>query len=260
MRTTIAVCEGDFAFAPTGWMRQRELAERNGNAQLKCWSLLDETDTWLGRGDVDKAAAALDAALAIGIAASDIGTTLDKARSTAMTRLRQGRDEEAARAADSVFDPLKRQPPTGYQWADDFCEAVEVYIALLVRSGQYSRRRIDATSSPVLWRVVNLRCASRTSIATCPRARGCSAASSSAIRAEHQEARRAFERAASIGAALDMPFERARAQLELAGTTDGGDRTRLAVEARAVFERLGATYYARLLDTTPRVNGGPPTT
>ena len=72
--------------------------------------------------------------------------------------------------------------------------------------------------------------------------------------------RRAFERAASIGAALDMPFERARAQLELAGTTDGGDRTRLAVEARAVFERLGATYYAHLLDTTPRVNGGPPTT
>ena len=103
VRTTIALCEGDFAFAPTGWMRQRELAERNGNARLKCWSLLDETDTWLGRGDADKAAAALHAALAIETTATDIGTTLDKARSTAVTRLREDRHEDAARAADSVF-------------------------------------------------------------------------------------------------------------------------------------------------------------
>jgi class 3 adenylate cyclase/tetratricopeptide (TPR) repeat protein len=259
VRTTIAVCEGDFAFAPTGWMRQRELAERNGNAKLKCWSLLDETDTWLGRGDVDKAATALDAALAIGTAASDIGTTLDKARSTAVTRLRQGRDEDAARAADSIFDLLRRQPPTGYQWADDFCEAVEVYITLLGRDGQYVQaHRRDLESRAVAGCKLALRF-SRIYRNVSPRAwllRG----QLKRHQGKHQEARRAFERAASIGAALDMPFERARAQLELTGTTDGGDRTRLAVEARAVFERLGATYFARLLDTTPGVNGGPPTT
>ena len=107
-RTAIALCEGDFAFAATGWRRQREIAERNDNAALKCWSYIDETDTWLGQGETSKASLALAGALAITLPPTDIGTHLDRTRSTAVTRCREGRDEEAVTCRGRS---LRRTPP-----------------------------------------------------------------------------------------------------------------------------------------------------
>ena len=241
-RTTMAICQGDFAFAPTGWKRQRELAERNGNAQLRCWSLLDETDTWLGRGDTEAAARSLEAALAIPTPSTDLGTALDKARSTAMTRLRQGRDEEAARAADQVFDPLVRQAPTGYQWADDFCEAVEVYLDLLEGQGEYARaHRVDlerrvATGCKLAKRFSRIY---RNVAARAFVLRG-------RVQAHHGKldaARGSLARAESLAAALDMPFEQGRARLALARVVDPAERSRVVAATVPIFERLGADYY-----------------
>ncbi len=241
-RTTMAICEGDYAFAPTGWKRQRELAELQASGQLMCYSLLDETDTWLGKGDTDQAARALEAALAIETPATDLGTPLDKARSTAMTRLRQGRDEEAMRAADAVFDPLKRQPPTGYQWADDFCEAVNVYITLLERRGAVATAHRRTLEQRVRTGVKLAMRFSRTYRNVHPRAwllRG------QWLRylGKGGDARAAFLKALAAAESLGMPFEQARARLELARDATGSERRRLIDAADPVFTTLGALHY-----------------
>src|SRR5262249_57553070 len=121
-----------------GWEREGERGEGNDSAALKCWSYIDETDTWLGAGDTEKASQALAGALSIPLPPTDIGTHLDRLRSTAVTRCREGRDEEAVRAAEEVFETLRRNPPTGYQWAEDFAAVVEVYLDLLARGGTYT--------------------------------------------------------------------------------------------------------------------------
>jgi class 3 adenylate cyclase len=247
VRTSVAVCEGDFSVAATGWKRQRELAERNDNAQLRCWSLLDEADTHLGVGDTESAARALEAALLIPTAATDSGTPLDKSRTEAMTRLRQGRDEDAARAADAVFDPLSRQAPTGYQWADDFCEVVEVYLSLLAGSGSYTQARRADLEKRV---AAGCRLASRFSRIyrhVAPRSRVLRGLWL-AHRGRLDTGRRTIAQAATLATKLDLPFEQARAQLALARLTPAADRAELVTSAAPIFRQLGATHYLNELN------------
>ena len=102
-RSAFHICAGDFRGAEPCWTRTRELAARNENPQLECWSLLDEVQTQVGRGAVDAASRALEAALAIETAASDGGTLIEKHYATAATRLLEGRHDEAVAAADAVI-------------------------------------------------------------------------------------------------------------------------------------------------------------
>ena len=240
-RTTLAICEGDYEFAPTGWKRQRELAEMQGSQTLMCYSLLDETDTWLGKGDIEQAARALEAALKIETPVTDRGTPIDKARSTAMTRLRQGRDEEAMRAADVVFDGLKRQA-MGYQWADDYCEAINVYLALLDGGGDVARAHKQSLEQRVSTGVKRAMSFSRIFRNVHPRAwvlRG------QWLRylGKAGDARAAFLKALAAGEVLDMPFEQARARLELARDARGSEREQLIDATDPVFTKLGALHY-----------------
>jgi hypothetical protein len=65
-------------------------ADARGNAQNMCWSLLDEAETRVGRDEIDAAASALDAALAIPTAANDGSSTIEKHFATAIARAAQG--------------------------------------------------------------------------------------------------------------------------------------------------------------------------
>ena len=241
-RISIELCAGDFASAATGWQRERELAERNDSAALKCWSYIDETDTWLGAGETAKAAQALAGALAIPLPPTDIGTHLDRLRSTAVTRCREGRDEEAVRAADELFETLRRNPPTGYQWAEDFAAVVEVYLDILARGDVYA----DANRATLQERAERghrlLARFSRTYWNVRPRA-WLLLGMTRRLEGRHREARRAFEKAARIASEMPMPFELARAQTELAREADRDERRRLLSESASVFKTLGATYF-----------------
>jgi class 3 adenylate cyclase/tetratricopeptide (TPR) repeat protein len=242
VRTSFSVCEGAFASAAEGWKRQRELAERHDNPQLRCWSLLDEADTCLGTGDVEGAARALEAALLIPTAATDSGTPLDKSRTEAMTRLRQGRDEEAARAADAVFEPLSRKAPTGYQWADDFCEAVEVYLSLLTGGGAYAqanRAQLEKRASAGVKLATKF---ARIFRHVAPRSRALGG-QLLAWQGKVDPGRREIGHAIELASELNLPFERARAQLALARLTSGADRAREIDNAATIFHQLGATHY-----------------
>jgi tetratricopeptide (TPR) repeat protein len=244
VRATILLCEGDYAAAPEAWTRSRQLSERTGNAQILCWSLLDEVDTLIGRDETDAAARALGRALAVPTAPTDGSSTLDKHRALAVTRLRQGRVPEALAAADVVLETIGRQPPTGYHWADFYASAAEVAVEALARwgGGPPAERRALAQRAARACRT--LRKLSRNFWNVRPRAlllEGLRSAASG----RSEAAARSFERAAALAARMDMPFERARALLARARLGLGSRSASGLAEAAAVFDRLGAVYYAK---------------
>ena len=243
VRATVCICEGDFRAAPAAWTRARELAQRNRNAQILCWSMLDEVDTLLGRGKTEDAARVLDEALAIPTAESDGSSTIDKQRARAMTRCRQGRHAEAVEAADAVLDLIERQPPTGYHWADFLASAVEVYLSVLESRSDYARSQRDILLergrrgcrmlrklSSVFWNV-RPRCVLLEGLLD-------------RVRDRRPQAMRRFRQCAQRALQMNMPFERARALLEVARSGAAPEeRDALLDEAGAIFERLGAGHF-----------------
>lgn len=251
IRATVNICEGDFAAAPEAWQHARALAERNGNAQILCWSLLDEVDTRLGRGDTEGAARVLEAALAVPTAVSDGSSTIDKQRATAMTRLRQQRYAEAVEAADVVVDMVTRQPPTGYHWVDFCASAVEVYLCVLQESGEYARERRRELERRAERGCKALSKLSRIFGNVRPRSwllRGLLHLQ----RGERAKALQAFGRAETIAVEMDMPFERARALAEIARLGRGAERAQQLATAAGIFEQLGADFYASRLAQSDR--------
>lgn len=243
VRSTVSHCAGDFTYAPTAWRSMREVATRNGNDALYCWSLLDEVETLLARGELEDAERALAKALAIPTPASDLTVTLEKHRGVAGVRLRQGRVDEALAAADATFDLTVKTPPTGYHAADHFAAAVDVYLAVLREANGLDAGRRRELSRRAVKGVAMLARFSRTYANV--RARSWTLRGVLDVeRGRIARARRSLERAATVAQQLETPFERARALLELARLDGNGARYR--EEARRLFETTGATYYASL--------------
>jgi class 3 adenylate cyclase/tetratricopeptide (TPR) repeat protein len=240
-RSAIYICSGAFGAAEAAWRRHRELAERKGNAQNLCWSQLDEAETRVGRDEIDGAAAALEAALAIPTAANDGSSTIEKHYATALVRAAQGRYGEAIAAADGVMDVIARQPPAAFHYVDFCAGAARVYF------GALDDRRSD--------RATVLRKAKR----ACKLVRRCSRQFGN-VRSRRwllqglleweqgrpERAHAAWQRAEATAVRMDMPYERARAQYEIARHGGAGARRdALLADAAATLERLGALQMLR---------------
>jgi len=244
-RSALHICGGDFRGAEACWRRTRELAARNANPQLETWSLLDEVQTQLGRGETELADRALGAALVIETAASDGGTLIEKHYSTAGTRLRQGRRADAERAADDVIEMVTGRTPTGFHWADFAAGAVEVYLELLATA--------DRAQGPELERKARHGCHALRKIALTfhgirPR-RWLLAGLLEWERGHPEAARRAWRKAEAVATAMEMEYDIARARLELVRhDVAGHERNALLAAATATFERLGAVQQLRIAE------------
>jgi tetratricopeptide (TPR) repeat protein len=245
-RSALHICAGDFRRAEACWRRTRELAARNANPQLESWSLLDEVQTQLGRGETDAAADALERALAIETAPSDGGTLIEKHYSTAATRQRQGRRAEALHAADAVLAMITARFPSGFHWADFTAGAVEVYLELLRSAGQpggpggpgerASLERRAARGCQVLGRIA------WTFHGVRPR-RWLLVGMLEYERGHRDAALRAWRKAEAIATTMGMEYDIARARLEIVAHGLGGpQRDRQRADALQAFERLGAGH------------------
>jgi ATP/maltotriose-dependent transcriptional regulator MalT len=246
IRSTVEHCSGDFVNAPTAWQMMRELATRNGNESLRAWSLLDEVETRLARGELAEAQHALDAALAIETPATDQMTILEKHRGVAGVRLREGRLAEAVDAANAMYDLIVKAPPTGYHSADHFATAVDILLEALATPGGLAADDVDMLRQRAEKGVSLVAKHSRTYVNVRARSwtlRGLL----NAQRGRMPKARRCFERAAATGAQLETPFEQARALLELS-RLDPATSASARSEARRLFAATGAPYWASLAD------------
>jgi class 3 adenylate cyclase/tetratricopeptide (TPR) repeat protein len=256
MRAAICICSGAFRAAESGWSRHRALAEGKRNPQNLCWSLLDEAESRVGLDEVDAAAQALDAALAIATAPSDGSSTIEKHYATAVVRAAQGRWQEAIREADAIVEMLVRQPPSAFHYVDFGAGAVDVYFDALEAGGGN--------------RAANLRRARR----GCKVVRRASRQFGS-VRSrrwllegllaweegDHDGARERWRRAEAVAMRKGTGYEVARARYEIArhGAADAERRAYLA-DAAATFERVGALQMLRRVrdaqarEETPEAN------
>ncbi len=238
-RSALNICSGNFGEAEAAWARTRDLAKRKGNPQGMCWSLLDEVETRVGRGEDSAAARALDAALAIPVAGTDGGTNIEIHFATALVRARQGRFDEAIAAADEVVGMVASRAPTGFHWADFCASAVGVYLDVLERGKPEGSARAELEKKA---------------------ARGCKVVRKVSRQFGNVRARRwllsgllAWERgnadsaladlrrAEETAARMDMPFERARARYEIARRGGAGaERASYLEDAARTFRSLGA--------------------
>jgi class 3 adenylate cyclase/tetratricopeptide (TPR) repeat protein len=241
-RSAFHICAGDCRGAEPCWTRTRELADRNANPQLECWSLLDEVQTQFGRGSTDAAAKALAAALAIETAESDGGTLIEKHYATAATRLLEGRRDEALLAADAVIDMITAQMPTGFVWADFAAGAVDVYLDLLEAGPPAGREELLGRAERgckvlrrVAWTFHGIRPRRLLLLGRLEWERG-----------ERERAVRMWRKAESVALAMDMDYDAARARLELARHGAAGGRDSLLADAIGTFARLGAERHLRI--------------
>ncbi len=233
IRAALYTCSGDFTAAPSAYERQRALALRKGNQQMLCWALLDEVETCLMSERDDEAAAVLERALAVPTAATDGSSTLDKLQATAQVRLRQGRSYDAAAAARPVLDAITHHAPAGYYWVAFGANATEVFIDLLDGAGAARADRL-AQAQRGCKALAKL---ARTFGNVRPRA-ALLAGRLHAAQGNAAAALASLQQALQLAQAMDMRFEQARAQLEIA-RLGAGDRPALSQAAQA-FEALGA--------------------
>ncbi|HWD77101.1 MAG TPA: AAA family ATPase [Solirubrobacteraceae bacterium] len=242
-RSALHICSGDFRGAEACWRRTRELAARNANPQLETWSLLDEVETQVGRGAVEPARSALDAALAIDTPASDGGTLIEKHYATALTRLREERRDEALRAADAVVEMVTAQIPTGFHWADFAAGAVEVYLEMLEQASDAAERRMLELRAErgckalrrISWNFHGIR----------PR-RLLLQGRLEWEQGQPSRARRCWLSAERMALAMAMEYDTARARLELVRHGMAGAEMRAQViEA---LQKLGADHWLRVAE------------
>jgi class 3 adenylate cyclase/tetratricopeptide (TPR) repeat protein len=239
-RSAVHICEGNFDAAEAAWTHTRDLSKRRRNPQVLCWSLLDEVETHLGRDELDRAAAALEDALAVPTAESDGSSTIEKHFATALVRARQGRHDEAIREADAVVGMVARQRPAGFHWVDFCAGAVEVYFDVLERDA--------ARRAPLLRKAKRgcraVRRASRSFGNVRPR-RWLLQGLLEWHRGERDKAFGAWRRAGATAARMNMPFEGARARFEIARHGGGAERAVYLDHAADTFSELGAAYMLR---------------
>ena len=236
-RSALQLCRGALSPAERAWTRTRELATRTGSPVSLCWSWLDEAQTELARGNTEKGARALEAALAIPIVDSDGGTVIERHATAALARFDQGRHAEAVREADAVLDMLASRLPTGWVWGEFGALAVDVLLELRtmpgsdvpaagldrrIRRGLFALRRLAMTFGGIRVRVLVLR------------------AGAAHIAGNERGAARCLRTAEALAARSAEPIDRARVGILRAELcSDRGRRSELLNEPLAILEGLG---------------------
>jgi class 3 adenylate cyclase/tetratricopeptide (TPR) repeat protein len=243
-RGAIEVCTGSFGAAEYAWTNNREIGQRTGNRQMLCWSFLDEAQTCLGRGSTVDAARALEEALAIPTAANDGSTAIEKHATTAVVRFRQGRHDEAADAARRAVAMIADQLPTAFQWPEFGAWGIEVCAAIVSSGSEYGRTHARELLAVADRGVKAMRKIARVFGSMQPRAPFLAGLVADA-HGDLESAVAEWEQAARIARERSMPFEEARALLELGTRVDDGRSAHRLRVAAATFEELGATHYLR---------------
>jgi class 3 adenylate cyclase/tetratricopeptide (TPR) repeat protein len=240
-RSMIYIASGAFGSADSAWQRHRELAERKGNRQNLCWSLLDEAQARVGRDEIEGADQALASALDIPTAPDDGSSAIEKHYATALVRAAQGRYREAVEAADAIVAINAAKPPAAFHYVHFCAEAIGVYFDAL-EAGEGDRAALLRRTERGC-RLVRRAARSFGSV----RSRRWLLQGKLDWEADRPErARRAWRRAEATAVSIDAQYELARARYEIARHGGAGAEQQAYLgDAAATLERLGALQMLR---------------
>jgi tetratricopeptide (TPR) repeat protein len=215
------------------------LSRRGGNHQIQCWALLGQADLLLRLGRTEEALALYEE----GIQKLDGNAMRTEAiwgfGMAALTRLRLGDRVGAQDAADRAFSFIVRSSPIAYWTQQGMAATAEVLLTLYETTPRHdiqSRLRLRNSSRRVC---ATLRTFGRRYAMGRPHALLWSGLSAWLER-QPRRAQRLWKRAIVSAEALRMPFEAARAHLEI------GRRLPLAPEDRRYYLEQAAQRFAKM--------------
>jgi hypothetical protein len=238
-----ALYQADF---PAALARLGEIAaagQASGDAQVRTWGLIGQAECLLNMGDAERAAELLDEAA--GLLAENVGSTRAEEiwayALRARAALRCGEHSLALALASAASQLIGGTPPAAIYALGGYAALAEVYQELWDRGGAGgpTPRRELATGAQragaLLGRFALIFPIARPATLIW---QGCDA-----WRCGRQQlARRRWARAGALAGRAGMPYEQARALLQLGSHSSGAERRQHLAAAAAIFARLGATY------------------
>lgn len=235
----ITMCRGDLVEAGEAVAIAKDVADARGHELFLCWAILDEALLALARRDLATAEARLSEALAIETPATDLGSVLDKASTTALVRRGQRRFDEARAAAEVVCKTLQDNPPTSYYSAEFLGNAVSVLVDCATANASDGGLRKQCARE-----IKSLSKLSSTFLNVEPRAL---LLEGRLARLNDRDGAPAFRKSLLRAEALSMPLDQARALIEL-GAGSSGEAGAIA-RAASILTQLGRHEQAAELAT-----------
>jgi tetratricopeptide (TPR) repeat protein len=254
----VELYSGRYADALARFQDAHRITQRSRNRQVECWSLFLQGDALLRLGRIDEAIAFYEQGVPHldGAAMRSEGICLYG--TMALARWLQHDVAGAHRDATRALDRIRGSQPVAYWTVTGTAATVEVLMSMAreparvpvdaamlqqqireARHGlrQYARRFALGRPQWLIWDGVG---------AWAERRRG--------------RARRRWDRAVELATTLNMPYERARARLEMGRHLGYGDPAgrRSLDEALAAFERLGCEHDAARTRRVIQDHGGVP--
>jgi len=239
----MALYTGQPERALAAFREAEQVGRRSGNRQVECWALLGQGDVMVRRG------AHADAIALLERASERVDETAMKSEAIwtlgvlALARLRSGDAQAAYEMADRALWHVTTTRPLVY-WTQQGMAAIAEVFATLTESGFAPTVAIRvALPSRVAGAVSCLRRYARHFDHARPAA-ALWAGLAAWTRGRPRRAMRLWRKAIARADQLRMPYESARARLELARhlPAEAHGRRHLLDEAVAIFERLGSEY------------------
>lgn len=218
-------------------------ARRQGDFQAEAWGLLDQIESLIALGDLERSMALLDDLVPF------LGEDIGRSEQVwghglrALGLLRAGRRQEALEAATRANVATTQVAPVAVYCYEGYAGSAEVFLALLEDpSGLGAAIPPDALLTGARQAVKALGQYARVFSIARPRSLVCQG-----LLAHHQgrgkQAAALLRRGADAAVALKMPFEEARALREVGRNLRPGPKRQAALQqAAAIFERLGAAW------------------
>jgi tetratricopeptide (TPR) repeat protein len=234
-----ALYRGDYEKGLMGNRFVEQLSRRSGNRQGECWALLSQTAMLIRLGQADEAQRRADAALLLADRDTMKSEAICALSGLAMARFLSGNHAGAYEASERALGQTRETKPVAY-----WLQAALAFIAEALLSLQEAGWAPDSSSAPrvrrlgdeavdILWRFARQLPLGR------PYAhlwRGLSAW----LAGRESRAMREWHKAASLGAALGLRYEVARAHFEIGRHLPVSEsRASHLRQAQEEFERLG---------------------
>ena len=239
VRGVVTFFSGRFEEALELFRRTREMTRRSGDAQVTRWALLSEADTLVRLGRPDEALERYDEALPY-LAEDTMETEFIWALGMmSLARLRTNDKQHAFELADQALTRISKSQPVAYWTQHGIAATAEVFLSLLETS--WAPRGTETNLAP-------------RAAAACAALRRFARRFPMGVAQAHlwqgvtqwfsrrrEHALRSWHHTVALSERMGLPFEGARAHLEIGRreTRDMGVRRQHLAEAERLFRRLG---------------------
>ena len=231
--------EGKFANAIEVFSQVYHSSRRSGNTQTYLWGMLGQAENLLPAGRFDEAQVFLDEAATVPMQKFGRDSEIRFNALNTLVNIRQGNHAQAFQFADATLKLISQAAPTSSWLMQHYAAAAETFLTLWesgaqVATSQESLQQVAQQACQMVARFARVFPIGKSRAALCK-------GWLEYLQGKPEKARQSWERALSAGSGMGMPYEEALLHFEIGRHSQQTEHLRRAL---AIFEQLGANYYA----------------